>query len=142
MTEEDRPAEPDRGQHPVRRPGPVRWVWYAAGGRLPERYREWVLHDVTARHYLWRHAARTVVLLGPLVSVWLLLPGPLWLRLVLCLMAALVGGFYSLAYADENCENRVARHGFAHGTAAATRKAARAERDAALHERYRARYRS
>jgi Family of unknown function (DUF5313) len=30
------------------RPGPLRWFWYAVGGRLPARYRSWVLHDLTA----------------------------------------------------------------------------------------------
>ncbi|WP_019816099.1 DUF5313 family protein [Saccharomonospora saliphila] len=126
----------------IRRPGPARWLWYAAGGRLPERHREWVLHDVTSKRYLWRHAARSTVLIAPLAAVWLLLPGPLALRLVLSLMAVLVGYFYALAYADENCEHRAAKHGYAHGTAAATRKAARDEADADVHARYRARYRS
>ena len=38
------------------RPGPVRWFWYALGGRLPARYRPWVLHDLTCRTWplrLW-----------------------------------------------------------------------------------------
>jgi hypothetical protein len=29
-------------------PGPLRWIRYVYGAGLPERYRTWVLHDVTA----------------------------------------------------------------------------------------------
>lgn len=123
------------------RPGPVQWLWYAVGGRLPQAYREWVLRDVTARTWMWRHAARSTVLLAPLCSAWLLLPGPLGLRLPLVLLAALVGYFYSLAYAEESVEHRLSKYGYPRGTARRTRAAARAERDADLHERYLARYR-
>ncbi|WP_298182020.1 DUF5313 family protein [Saccharomonospora sp.] len=124
-----------------RRPNPIQWLWYAAGGALPDEYREWVLHDVTSKHYLWRHAARSTVLVGPLAAVWLLLPGPLVLRLMLCLLAVLVGYFYSFAYADENCEHRIAKHGYPYGTARQIRAAARAETDAAMRERYNTLYR-
>jgi Family of unknown function (DUF5313) len=30
------------------RPDPLHWLWYALGGGLPPRYRDWVLHDATA----------------------------------------------------------------------------------------------
>ncbi|ACU97813.1 DUF5313 family protein [Saccharomonospora viridis] len=124
-----------------RRPNPIQWLWYAAGGALPAEYREWVLHDVTSKHYLWRHAARSTVLVAPLAAVWLLLPGPLVLRLMLCLLAVLVGYFYSFAYADENCEHRIAKHGYEYGTARAIREAARAETDSEMRDRYNALYR-
>ncbi|MDQ0381592.1 DUF5313 family protein [Amycolatopsis thermophila] len=124
-----------------RRPNPLRWLWYAIGGRLPERHRTWVLHDVTARTWLWRHAARAAVLLLPLMLVWLLLPGPLTLRLSLVLMAGLVGFFYSLVYAEESGENRLRKHGYPYGTGRQVRRAAKDEAERAVKERYIARYR-
>ncbi|MEU3269976.1 DUF5313 family protein [Saccharomonospora sp. NPDC006951] len=124
------------------RPGPARWVWYALGGRLPAAHRAWVLHDLTTRAWMWRHACRSTVMLAPLCSVWLLLPGPLGLRLPLVLMAALVGYFYSFAYAEEGAENRLTKHGYPYGTGRRTRAAARAEGRQSAHERYLARYRS
>lgn len=123
------------------RPNPPQWLWYAVGGRLPAEKREWVLHDVTSRTWVWRHAARSALLIVPLSAVWLLLPGPLWLRLCLVLMAVLVGLFYSMAYMEESAEHRLAKHGYAYGTGRQTRAAAADEREAEARERYIARYR-
>ncbi|GAA1961026.1 DUF5313 family protein [Amycolatopsis minnesotensis] len=123
------------------RPNPLLWIWYAFGGKLPAKHRGWVFHDITASTWMWRHAARTTVLVTPLVLVWLLLPGPLGLRLALCLMAALVGYFYSFAYMDESCEHRIAKNGFAYGAGRRQRALAKEEAEAEIHARYIARYR-
>jgi hypothetical protein len=65
------------------RPGPLRWYWYAVGGRLPDRYRRWVLHDLTCRTWPLRHLARLVAQLAPVAIVLvLLLPGHLWIRVM------------------------------------------------------------
>lgn len=123
------------------RPNPVQWLWYALGGRLPDRYREWVLHDTTAKTWVWRHAARSTVLVGPLMLVWLLLPGPILLRVGLVIMAGLVGYFYSFAYMEEAAENRLAKHGYPRGTGKQVRAQANAEKNKAALERYNAIYR-
>ncbi|EID56578.1 DUF5313 family protein [Saccharomonospora xinjiangensis] len=125
-----------------RRPGPHRWLWYALGGRLPETYRDWVLLDLTGKSWLWRHCLRTTFLVGPLSAAWLLLPGPLGLRLSLVLLAALVGYFYSFAFAEENAEHRLTKHGYEYGTGKRIRAEAKAEAEADIRERYLARYRS
>lgn len=125
------------------RPNPVQWLWYAAGGRLSEQHQEWVLFDLTTRTWVWRHAARSTVLVGPLVAVWLFLPAPWGLRLALSLMAALVGYFYSFAYMEESVEHRLIKHGYPYGTGkriraeAAGRKRENAEARARYLERYR-----
>lgn len=124
------------------RPNPAQWIWYSLGGRLPDGCREWVLHDTTSRTWVLRHAARTTVLLGPLMAVWLLLPGPLWLRLLLVLMAGLVGYFYSFVYMEEAAENRLAKHGYPRGTGKRMRRQAHAEEDELARQRYLARYRT
>src|ERR1043165_8525472 len=56
----------------MQRPNPFQWLWYAVGGRLPARLGPWVLHDVTARTWVWRHAARGLVLLVPIAAACLL----------------------------------------------------------------------
>ena len=50
-----------------RRPDPLRWIWYALGGGLGPRYRQWVLHDLTCGTRWVRQLARAVVQLLPLV---------------------------------------------------------------------------
>jgi Family of unknown function (DUF5313) len=93
------------------RPGPVRWLWYAVGGRLPDRYREWVLYDLTSRAWVFRHLSRALVQ----HSVWLLLlllPIPLSLRLWMIAVAVSVGVFFSLSFMEDASERRLIKHGF------------------------------
>ena len=105
-----------------RRPNPVHWIWYALGGRLPERNREWVLHDTTVRTWALRHVLRSFVQLAiPIALVLLLVPGPFWIRGMAALGGVLLGLFFSLAYMTETTENRVKRAGYPAGTAQATR---------------------
>lgn len=93
------------------RPGPVRWLWYAVGGSLPDRYRPWVLWDLTAPTWVARHFARVMVLFLPL---WLLLlvPGPLNLRLSMVAAGYVTGLYFSLSFMEDASERRLIRHGY------------------------------
>ena len=44
--EQLQPAPQNRGTNDRQRPRPdlLRWIWYAFGGALGPRYRQWVLH--------------------------------------------------------------------------------------------------
>lgn len=110
-------------------PGPVRWLWYAAGGRLPMRYREWVLYDVTCRTWPLRHLARLLTQLVPVAAVLLvLIPGPLWVRVMAVLGGSLVGLSYSFVFLYEATEHRAVKAGYPHGTAQAVREERHAAR--------------
>ena len=103
------------------RPNPAQWIWYAYGGKLPDRYAEWVLHDVTCRTWLLRHLARALAQLAPLCVIVMFLPGPLEIRLG-CLFAGLfVGLFYAFGYVEQTAEHRVVKHGYPLGMAKETR---------------------
>ena len=73
-------AVPDTGApgtypDPIVRPAPHRWLWYALGGRLPERHRGWVLFDTTTRTWGLRHVGRMLVQMAvPIVLILVLLP--------------------------------------------------------------------
>jgi len=126
----------------TRRPGPVRWVLYAFGRGLPARYREWVLHDVTARTWALRHLLRTAVQLLPVaVLLYLLIPGGVAARAGAVLAGLLLGFFYSAAYMYETTDNRAAKAGYPRGTAREIRDRrwapARAEQERRYAERYR-----
>jgi hypothetical protein len=126
-----------------RRPDPVRWIWYALGGGLPPRYREWVLHDLTTRSWFARHLFRAVVQMAlPGIVLIAVLPVPLWVRLVGVLGGVLVGIPYAVAYAYESTEHRATKAGFPPGTSARVRSEGFAGERAAAAARYAERYRS
>ena len=109
-----------------RRPGPLRWLWYALGGGLPRRFSPWVLHDTSTGTWALRHVARSFVQLAvPIALVLVLVPGEFWIRGMAALGGVLLALFFSLAYMTETLENRVKRAGYAAGSA----QAARDERD-------------
>jgi hypothetical protein len=125
----------------MERPNPIQWLWYAVGGRLPTRLADWVLHDVTARTWVLRHAARGFVVLTPIAAACLLFPGPLALRLAMVLLVAVVGAYFSLSYVEESCELRAVKHGHEHGAAKAIRDVRKETAEAATTARYDATYR-
>jgi Family of unknown function (DUF5313) len=100
----------------MRRPNPLQWLWYSLGGRLPREYREWVLHDVTARTWLLRHLVRVALrLMVPLVLLYVLfsiLGGPLDIIVMALVLGLIVGMYYSLSYASESNDARLTRYGF------------------------------
>jgi hypothetical protein len=135
----DPAAEPGVPAEPLIRPAPHRWLWYALGGRLPERNRGWVLHDTTTGTWWLRHIARSLVQMAiPITLVMTLLPAGWGLR------AAAAGGgvalalFYSLAYMSETTENRVVQARYPVGTAQAHRDRAALVREKRESERKRA----
>lgn len=112
---------------PTRRPGPVRWLWYALGGRLPSRYSGWVLNDLTCRTWPLRHLARLLTQLAPVVAVLIaVVPGPLWARVMGALGGSLVGLLYSYVFLYEATERRATKAGFPPGTLGVVRGERRA----------------
>lgn len=103
----------------VTRPGPLRWLRYAYGGRLPDRYRAWVLHDTTDRGWLVRYALVVTAQALPwlvVVFVVLTLFTPVGLALGAVAVALALSLFFTLTSADELTEARLVKHGFAPGT--------------------------
>ena len=81
-----------------------------------------MLHDVTAHTWVLRHLIRTTVQLLPVgVLLYVLIPGPAWVRGCSVLAGLLLGYFYSAAYMYETSEHRAMKAGYPRGTAAATR---------------------
>lgn len=126
----------------VQRPGPLWWLWYAMGGGLPARYREWVLHDVSTRLWPVRQVLRSMVQLVPVgVLLVLLVPGELWVRLVAVLGGALVGLMYAASFVHLTTEHRAIKAGHPRGAAQAARERLAAPGRAAASARYEERYR-
>lgn len=122
------------------RPNPALWVWYAFGGRLPKRHGAWVLHDVSAPTWLLRHAIRSLVQVSPGL-LFLLAPGPMWIKAMALLGGAILAVWYGMAYAEYTCEHRAFKQGYPLGAARQAREAAKARLTAEQEARYAAIYR-
>jgi hypothetical protein len=99
------------------RPGPARWFYYAYGGRLPDRYRNWVLHDNTSRNWLTRHIVRVIAQALPVMVVAFVLlnlfsPVPAGLVAGVLVAGLLLSLFYAIGTARDLAAVRLARHGF------------------------------
>jgi Family of unknown function (DUF5313) len=94
-----------------RRPGVARWVGYAYGRRLPLRYAQWVLADLTGRWWFVRHLARSLAQCAPALLL-LLFPAP---PAILAMMIGIVvfgALFYGMAFAWEIRDRRLYQHGY------------------------------
>ncbi|WP_214403591.1 DUF5313 family protein [Pseudonocardia lacus] len=115
------------------RPDPFHWVLYAFGARLPERNREWVLHDVTTRTWFLRQLARGVVQIVPVaVLLYVLLVPVLGFGPQIAVMAiiagAAIGLFYAGAFAWGSTAHRAIKAGYSEATVEAARAENRRER--------------
>jgi hypothetical protein len=102
-------------------------LWYLIGGRLPQRYREWVFQDVTRPDWLMRFTLRALLQVLPLSLVigfllMALLGSPIGLAIACGAIGLIVGVYFSLSYAVESVENRITKYGYPHGLASETRK--------------------
>jgi hypothetical protein len=129
----------------VRRPNPLLWLYYQYGGRLPSRYRDWVLHDATSRTWLVRVLLRTIVWLAPIFALLLVIlvaVGGSWpIALGSILLGVLVSLRFALVNAMESVDARLAKYGFPPGHASATRRARDAEKYAEEERQYRDKWR-
>ena len=125
------------------RPGPLLWLRYAYGGRLPERYSSWVLHDVTTRTWILRHFVRSILQFLPFAVILLLVvPVDKTILVTGIAMGALIGLLYSSAFVDNVAESRAIKTGYPEGYATQVRRQ-RTEADRrASTERYEQRWRT
>jgi hypothetical protein len=100
----------------IRRPNPALWLYYQYRGRLPQRYRDWVLHDGTCRTWMVRVVVRGLFLVAPIVGLMIaavvVFGGSPLLALGSIVLGLLVSIRYSLSYSVESVDGRLLRHGF------------------------------
>ena len=96
---------------PYERPTAGAWLRYAFGGTLPDRYDDWVLHDLTGPDWRVREAGRIMLFaVVPIVGL-LFLPAPIEIR-IYCVLFVVIGPlFVGLAYGDELRDRRLRQHG-------------------------------
>ena len=89
----------------------MRWLSYAAGFRLPERYDDWVFHDLNDRGWAIREIARVMLLDVPLIVIVLFFPGSIGLRLATASFFVVGPLFIGVAFVDELRAYRLRQHG-------------------------------
>lgn len=94
------------------RPGPLQWIRYAFGGRLPPRLSEWVRHDLLDADWRLRELMRVGIQAIIPVVVLLLLPGPWVIRILAAALVVCGAMFVGAAYGDELRNRRLRQHGF------------------------------
>jgi len=92
-------------------PGPIRWLRYAIGLRLPPENRDWVRHDLTDAGWRVRAGVRAFVRLLPLVGICTVLPGGWAIRVSLIALLVIGGLSVGLLYGDTIRAGRLRQHG-------------------------------
>ena len=92
-------------------PGLGRQALFALGARLPDRYREWVRHELTDAGWRGRLVGRHVLVMLPFAAVLALLPGALWIRIAVPGLFLICSVGIVALYADDIRVSRLRRHG-------------------------------
>jgi transposase len=113
-------------------PGPVQRLRYIYGATLPPSMHPWVVEDLTGPGAVRRYLLRILVPLVVVLSLFLLVPGPLWMGAAMAALIFLPLAFFSIALTYVYRRYRLARHGMDPALADVTRN----DRAAAVREAY------
>jgi hypothetical protein len=97
-------------------PGPIRWLLFALGFRLPETNTDWVKHELTDAGWRTRTIVRHLAVIVPICAIlavvlliWL--PAPGWLAAMMIALILAGSIFTVAAYADDIRATRLRQHG-------------------------------
>ncbi|NNH72276.1 DUF5313 family protein [Nocardia uniformis] len=92
-------------------PNPMQRVRYICGARLPSSMLDWVRNDLTGPGAARRYLLRFLVPVIPLLCVFLLIPGPLWVGLSMMALLYLPLIFFTIALMYVYRRHRLIQHG-------------------------------
>lgn len=93
------------------RPNPMQRVRYICGATLPSSMRQWVLDDLTGPGATRRYLVRFLVPIIPVLCLFLLVPGPLWVGLSMMALLYLPLIYFTVALIYVYRRHRLLRHG-------------------------------
>ncbi len=94
-----------------RTPNPLQRLRYICGGTLPESMSEWVRNDLTGPGATRRYLLRLMIPLLLVLSLFLLVPGPLWMGGAMMALIFLPLMFFAIALTYVYRRYRLAKHG-------------------------------
>jgi Family of unknown function (DUF5313) len=92
-------------------PGPIRWIRYAIGFRLPEENRDWVRHDLTDAGWWPRLMGRHLTLVVPVCVLLALLPAAWSIRVSVAALLFLSSTFVVAVASPDLRVSRLRQHG-------------------------------
>ena len=97
-------------------PGPLRWLLFALGFRLPQENTDWVKHELTDAGWRIRTVLRHLAVIVPVCAIvavvlLVLLPAPGWLAAMMIVLILAGSVFTVTAYADDIRATRLRQHG-------------------------------
>jgi hypothetical protein len=97
-------------------PGPLGWLRFAYGFRLPAENVHWVRHELTDAGWRGRTVLRHLAVMIPVCAIVvtvleILLPAPLWVSLTMVALILCGSLFTVTVYADDLRANRLRQHG-------------------------------
>jgi hypothetical protein len=84
---------------------------FAVGFRLPDRYRDWVRHELTDAGWRGRLTLRHLLVTLPLAAALAAFPGPLFIHIMVPAFFLIASVGIVAMYADDIRVSRLRRHG-------------------------------
>ncbi len=88
-----------------------RFGYYYLGRTLPESMRDWVQNDLIGPGAVARYLLRFIIPVIPVLCLFLLIPGPLWIGLSMMALLLFPLIFFRIALIYVYRRNRLGRHG-------------------------------
>ena len=121
---------------PMKKPGPLQFIAYAYGKRLPDSMKEWVAHDLADNGAVRRHMIRMAIPPLFILAPFWLLPASLYVHLEMTAPIYIWAILMALALNKVWRRHRLAQHGLDPNLVDQIRR----KKDAAMHEAYARKY--
>jgi hypothetical protein len=92
-------------------PSAGRKVLFALGFRLPDRYQEWVRHELTDAGWRGRLTLRHLLVTLPVAAAFAAFPGALWIHIMVPALFLICSVGIVAMYADDIRVSRLRRYG-------------------------------
>ncbi|MCZ4563437.1 DUF5313 family protein [Rhodococcus sp. IEGM 1401] len=92
-------------------PSPMQFLGYTFGRVLPASMQDWVRNDLVGNGAQVRYIARFVLPIVPLLLLFLLVPGPLWMSLAMMSLLFIPLVYFSIALMNVYRRHRLLIHG-------------------------------
>ncbi len=92
-------------------PSAGRKMLFALGVRLPDRYRQWVRHELTDAGWRSRLTLRHLLVMLPIAAALAALPGALWIHIAVPALFLICSVGIVAMYADDIRVSRLRRYG-------------------------------